>query len=110
MNNPYTENVKKGAAILDEKVPNWIDKINLEKLDMPTSSHCLLAQVASDDRQDFWAYFKGLKLIGMTAVDAASIFTLSGAFEFGSKEWSNNYAQLQQAWVDLISQRRQGNV
>lgn len=49
--------VKKGAAILDQKFPDWIWRINIDELDIQNSKYCVLGQL-------FGSYTKGLKKIG----------------------------------------------
>ena len=37
--------VEKGARFLDENEPGWVDKINLDELDMGNCTCCILGQV-----------------------------------------------------------------
>lgn len=40
-----TGNVASGVAFLDEYVPGWADRINLERLDMVSHSWCIVGQL-----------------------------------------------------------------
>jgi len=39
------ETIQNGASLLDNHMPNWYDKIDLEKLDMFSCEHCILGQL-----------------------------------------------------------------
>lgn len=43
--------VKRGAKLLDTVQPNWAKNINLDKLDLGSTEHCVLGQVHSDFQQ-----------------------------------------------------------
>ena len=45
------ERVARGAALLDEKVPGWERRINLEWLDIASCYFCVLGQVFDDDER-----------------------------------------------------------
>jgi len=53
----YAERIERGAAFLDEKVPGWREKIDLDKLDIRASSHCVVGQATDDyfaNVEDSW--------------------------------------------------------
>lgn len=39
------ENVKRGAKLLDEKVPSWYTSINLDTLELSSCLECILGQL-----------------------------------------------------------------
>lgn len=39
-----SKRVKGGAALLDEKVPEWYNKVNLDSLNMNSYTNCVLGQ------------------------------------------------------------------
>src|SRR5437868_296234 len=45
MNNPHTEKVLRGAALLDREHPGWRDKIDLALLDLSDRCSCILGQI-----------------------------------------------------------------
>lgn len=40
--------VKRGAALLDQKLPGWFVEIDLEKLNLASDCQCVLGQLACD--------------------------------------------------------------
>jgi len=40
--------IERGAALLDDKVPGWQDKIDLATLDMSNCANCVVGQVYGD--------------------------------------------------------------
>jgi hypothetical protein len=48
MRTRIVESVKRGVALLDEKVPDWRSKIDLATLDMNDTDHCVVGQVTGD--------------------------------------------------------------
>jgi hypothetical protein len=42
------ERVARGAALLDEKMPGWIERVNVEWLDIASCYFCVLGQVLDD--------------------------------------------------------------
>lgn len=45
MADTYAARVKRGARLLDEKVPGWAGKVNVERLDMTDCESCVVGQV-----------------------------------------------------------------
>lgn len=45
----YEARVAKGIALLDEKVPGWPDKINLNRLNIGNASFCVTAQLSGEN-------------------------------------------------------------
>lgn len=61
MNNPtdrdtITTRVARGAALLDQKEPGWVDLIDLDGLDVGSECRCILGQTWRD-RGDSWNGF-----------------------------------------------------
>lgn len=59
MNLTPQQRVANGIQLLNEKVPGWIDKINLEKLNILHYWNCVLGQVIG-------GYNEGLRKFGLT--------------------------------------------
>lgn len=78
-----TPEVERGIALLDERVPGWRDRINLDDLDMGSITKCVLGQL-------FGQYVDGLnELFGdrYTFFDGAhyGFTTIAGSFaSFGA--------------------------
>jgi hypothetical protein len=56
--NPYTENVKRGAVLLDQERPGWRDEIDLATLDLSDGCSCILGQVFGYYSDGVWALFE----------------------------------------------------
>lgn len=61
----YADRVLNGVDFLDDKIPNWIDKINLPTLDLADGYACVLGQLAINS---------ALKSAGYTIQDASDGF------------------------------------
>lgn len=44
----YMARVEKGAALLDERVPDWFTRVDTDTLDIANGYRCVTAQVAGD--------------------------------------------------------------
>lgn len=89
-NNDARELVESGAAFLDERVPDWREKIDTGKLRINSLRDCVLGQLAG------W-YFTGLNELGITPAKA---------FDYGFVEADGATAsELEQAWTDEIMGR-----
>ena len=116
------ERVKKGAALLDQKVPGWEKKIKVEKLQMAHCSHCMLGQLFGHDvetalgsamfglpmKENYYpvhggvdngaGYLRGLRILGRK--DGADIGCNVASPGIDSFE------ELRCAWVEEIVERR----
>ena len=41
----YKQRVQKGAALLDERSPGWLDRVNVRNLDLGSCFDCVLGQL-----------------------------------------------------------------
>lgn len=53
------ERVSRGAALLDEKVPGWAHRINVDTLDVESGTDCIVAQLFGD-------YLNGINALGLS--------------------------------------------
>ena len=60
------ENVLRGVALLDEKVPNWRDRVKKDRLQMWDCFYCVLGQL-------FGYYSTGLKALNITTDDGYNL-------------------------------------
>lgn len=58
----YEARVAKGIALLDEKVPDWVGRIDLEELNVGSETVCVTAQVSGVYRYDVGMRMLGLEL------------------------------------------------
>lgn len=82
MSYSYESKVAQGVQLLDQNVPNWRDKINVDNLDLGSCSICVLGQVFGD-------YNDGLNALGVDGYDYG--FNTTGS-----------YASLKEAWVEAL--------
>lgn len=94
----------RGAAWLDQVRPGWDEYVDLTELDLADSEYCVLGQVFEDDAiyADSstgwdWATREFRDEIG----DTGERF----GFDSGNSKWVS-YAELDQAWIELIETRR----
>lgn len=63
MTEPLRTRIERGAKLLDERVPGWRERIDLDRLDMGNSLHCILGQC-------FGSYFDGLRTLDLSTDSA----------------------------------------
>lgn len=114
----YEERVARGIALLDEKVPGWVEHIDLEKLDIMGGSQCVTAQVAGW-KTDTFDFRDGMDLLGLwTNEDNGGSYTSHG---FNAEaDWARDlpegydqsaaYVELTRIWKRVISARQQDGV
>ena len=73
------DRVAAGATLLDEKRPDWVDRIDLDSLDMASPWCCILGQVYGSFGTGLGhidiANEEGAECYGLAAVDAPSLHT-----------------------------------
>jgi hypothetical protein len=99
-----TGRVTAGAAWLDEQRPGWWqpDRLDLDKLDMSCGCCCIGGQVFDEDAQD-----RDVD----TGYDVTELLFNGDGFELrrhGFADDGPRYAQLSNAWRELILARRAG--
>lgn len=107
------DRVASGVALLDQRVPGWVDRINVDRLDMASNVSCVLGQLFSD-------YGVGCKALGLSvrgAVDHGFQTNLpeprEGASDverillFISVAKNNEYGPLNQEWRRVLGILRQ---
>ena len=61
------QRVARGVALLDERVPDWRERINTDGLDMVTGTRCVVGQVQlSFDPLDWSPWHHGLGRLGLS--------------------------------------------
>ena len=97
--------VARGAALLDEKQPGWVERIDLGALWMRDTCGCVLGQLYEDPadpmRDD--GYWLGLRALEIPARP------VSAPERFGfAVEDPQDYGALDAAWRTLVESRRTG--
>jgi hypothetical protein len=100
---PIETRVQYGAQGLDEYLPGWADSIDLDKLDLESTCHCILGQLAVDIVPNLalkpTLYSQACAHLGIDYEQAIALgFDTNG-----------DYAHLTRAWRNLIIERRKGN-
>ncbi len=93
----YRERATKGAEWLDTHYPGWIDKINLEILDLGHERKCIGSQVIHGSWSDFTRRHYGGVSRGISEMHGHPIWLY---------DTNGEYAELTQAWRDLINARQ----
>lgn len=88
------EAVARGAALLDKHCSGWINKINLDTLDMTDCEACIIGQTIG--------YFG---LSHMTAAGMREPYLMDFLYGFNTSPGMDSY-DLEAAWTTLINERR----
>lgn len=109
----YPARVAQGMALLDEKMPGWAERIDLERLDIASGTHCVAAQLSGEDN-----YYRGFHLLGITGRDRFE----HGFMAESTCECCNDgltlplgynqdtaYATLTRLWREAIEQRQKAS-
>jgi hypothetical protein len=90
------ERVRAGAAWLDEHEPGWVDRINLDRLDLSSQCRCVLGQLDGD-------YLTSVIQRGLSEkYDVGTPFGFSLCIDEPDSLWPT----LTAAWRELIDARR----
>jgi hypothetical protein len=105
-----TAAVRRGAALLDARVPGWVAKIDLNELDMFSGSHCILGQLFRRDHRDDAGYATGRDhLFAGQTYDQMHRQAVEFGFNFtgdGAEPPRTTVNALDEAWESLIVARR----
>lgn len=92
------ERVAKGAALLDEKVPGWVNDINLTTLRLENVYQCVLGQ-------EFGGYEIGARELGLDPWDSDAVeYGFMAEGHFGDPE-ADPWDDLTEAWTAYIEER-----
>jgi hypothetical protein len=90
------ERVARGAALLDARVPGWVDKVNEDTLNIRSMGDCVLGQV-------FGAYWIGVKALGLKE---GFFDTPAGEGGFNLLYTITEYPLLTEEWRRVIRDRK----
>ena len=88
MSDRIPPNVRRGAEMLDERLPGWRDRVNPGRLKLDSECGCVLGQVLG-------GYSEGVKLLGLNDRDAERY----GFWTRGRQSWD----RLTEGWKALVS-------
>lgn len=100
MNKKLLNRVKAGAAFLNVVKPNWLKRINLKKLDLASSSVCILGEVYGD-------YGEATEKLGLENEMAQKLgfVETTGEGEISEEDYPQlipKYKALTNAWKNFI--------
>lgn len=91
MTGKYDEQIAAGMALLDEKVPEWWQRIDVDRLNTASPCSCVLGQM-------YGFYGTGLEALG--------ILGFACDYGFGATGAGGGYPSLTRAWRRAIRARR----
>ena len=94
-------NITRGIAWLDQHAPGWVDRIDLDVLDVADPERCPLGQI-------FGSYTDGLDVIGQRFGSPGGFCSGGGLMTDGSQDdySPDEYPALNAAWRAAIIDRR----
>lgn len=96
----YTTNAPKGAALLDERMPGWADRIDLATLGMASMGRCVLGQL-------YGGYATGIETLFPDHVLSISPDHPAHVYGFDLRDPSRAAWQaLTDAWTALVDERQ----
>lgn len=113
--NELDARVAKGAALLDEKDPGWLDVIDIDRLDVHSTVDCVAGQLFSAGTDPDGAFCNTMYRLGLDTADGATAYGFQlrvwevhwRAEELGiNATGAQIYAPLTDAWKRLITARR----
>jgi hypothetical protein len=93
-----------GAAVLDQHVPGWRDRIDTDTLDLANCHACVLGQLYGN-------FIRGLEVVGPagTSLTAKTLCAAEHGFYAvgaGDDDLHQEYQQLTDGWREEIARRR----
>lgn len=88
--------VKKGARLLDEHMPGWVEKIIPGRLDLASTSYCILGQT-------FSSFTKGMTVLGVEKS------TEKYGFDLEASDPDDGWEILDKAWIKEIKKRKRSS-
>jgi hypothetical protein len=109
MNQQIKERIEKGASVLDEKIPTWIDKQDLLWLNLMSPCMCVLGQ--AEEIGEYWETLSKLfpgkteEELNTLAYEHGFNIQLPTCRDLSEKEYQD-YTDLTNAWKIFIAERR----
>lgn len=95
--------VAAGAALLDERIPQWWQRIDVGQLDLADSCRCVLGQLYPVMLPAELSYDRGRVALDLTPETAQQM-----GFNIGDDtEDEPSFADLDEAWLRVVKQRHE---
>lgn len=97
-----TERVARGAELLDRKLPDWWQRIDVETLDITSSYFCILGQQfpwENDSALGVTPYGFGLRQLQIEE-------SVENGFTPPYVNWAQDAVALREAWIAIIQERQ----
>ena len=114
MSGPYAAVIQRGMALLDEQVPDWWQRIRVDRLMLEDCKNCVVGQLfgadpsllgtapIADDGDGFDLFAEGVERLGIEDDDHLYGFNLSPYLGDGEGTWLG----LTRAWRQAIRARQ----
>ena len=107
----YDTRVARGAALLDEKLPGWWQRVDLDRLDLSKCTDCVLGQLTGDYDSMATTLLIGPRANKYPLRGNAKAARLGFTLPPSDAEWLSpmrlaEWAALTAAWKRLIESRR----
>jgi len=109
MSQQIKERIERGAALLDDKIPTWIDKQDLILLSLMSAYCCVLGQ--AEEEGEYWETLGKLfpgkteEELNTLAYEHGFNIQLPTCRDLSEKEYQD-YTDLTNAWKIFIAERR----
>lgn len=100
------ERVAAGAAVLDERLPGWADKINLTRLDMSDDENCVFGQHYVGHTRPISRFGQVRTNLGIKSEDCEDLGLFCAKEADGTPAADAEYAALTAEWQLAIEARR----
>jgi hypothetical protein len=101
-----TERVAAGAALLDERLPGWADKIDLTRLDLSSDCNCILGQHYQGHPNPISRFGQVANSLCIPDADCELLGFFCARAEDGTPAGDAEYAALTAEWRAVIAARR----
>lgn len=110
------ERVQRGVALLDRKVPGWDETIRVEKLDLGSTTYCVVGQAAEAivqtvvgsagkvDQAD--PFISGIEALGHSPKSNSQWIISHGFDRSNAERHSYGFYDLTEEWCDVLAARR----
>lgn len=102
----FQEQIEKGAKLLDEKLPEWLEKQKLSKLNLRMPCNCILGQAYPEKNYSnaLWDLFPGQYDQLQASIEHG--FSINNKRERTDEEDTQEWRQLTNEWKSYIIERR----
>lgn len=96
-----------GAALLDERMPGWVDRVEVLTLDMSSSCRCVLGWVyAAPEEEGLTAFGVGVRELGLDSPEIQSAHGFDRLYGLVWEAATSDFEALRIEWIRVIESRR----